>query len=362
MYNRAPKEYNYNLSEYVKVGNYKGLEYKKPKVSVSDDEVKQEIEMVLAKNSKEEVIKSGKVEDGDTINVSYKGTIDGKAFEGGTTDSQDITIGETPMIDGFIEGLTGKNIGDKVTLNLKFPEDYHEEKIAGKDVTFVVKINSKKVRKTPKLNEDFVKNNSEFKTVSEYKKNVKKDILERKEKMVETQIKQELWTKIIDKSKAKKYPEKELKEARKKADEWESQYKSQATTYGMEWKDFLKNVMNTDEKGFKKIKEEYAENIVLNEMVMYSIAREEHVKLSKSEYRDKLDDIMEDSGYDEKTFKELFNMSIEKYAEQNNWEQSMLLDKVLDKIMEMGKEKKLTKDEQAEYDGMQQIMGQMQNQ
>ena len=353
---KNPKPYNYDLKEYVKVGNYKNLKYTRPEVKISEKDVENEINTRLMQASKEETVKSGKVEDGDTVNISYEGKIDGKTFEGGTAENQDVTIGQTPMIDGFIDGLKGKKIGEKVTLNLKFPEDYHEKKVAGKDVVFNVTINSKKLVKTPKLDEKFVKDNSDYKTIKEYKKGVKSELKKRAEKSVDSQIKQQLWQQIMADSKAKKYPEKEMKDAMKKADEWESQYKSQATAYNMSWEDYLKNAMNTDKKGFAKIKKNYAKDIVLNEMVLYYIADKEDIKLSHREFKDQLDEIMKESGYTDKSFKEAFNMDIEKYAEQNNWKQSMLLDKVLDEIMKMGKKQKLSAKEQAEFEKMQQGM------
>lgn len=339
---KNPKPYNYDLKDYVKVGNYKGLEYVKPEVKLTDKEVDAEIQARLTQAAKEETVKTGVVKDGDTINISYEGKINGKAFDGGTAENQDITIGQTPMIEGFIEGLEGKKIGEKVTLNLKFPEDYTEKKVAGKDVVFNVTINSKKVIKKPKLDDKFVKENSDYKTVAEYKKGVKKELKKRVEKSVDSRIKQQLWQEIIENSKAKKYPKKEMTAAMKKADEWEAQHKSQATAYNMSWDDYLKNAMNTDKKGFEKIKKNYAHDIVLNEMVLYYIADKENIKISHSEFKKQTDEIMKESGYTDKTFKEAFNMDIEKYAEQNNWKQSMLLDKVLDKVMEMGKAVKVS--------------------
>lgn len=335
-------KYNYDLNDYVKVGKYTGLDYYLEKVSVSDEEVEQEIDNRLNQAAKTKDVKEGTVEDGDTINVKYVGKIDGKTFEGGSSDSQDITIGTTPMIEGFTSGLVGHKVGEKVKLDLKFPDDYHEESVKGKPVVFEVTINSKKVKTVPKLDEAFVKDSNEkyktdYKNVKEYKAGVKKEINERKEANAKNAAKQALWSEVLHNSKAKKYPSKELKLAEKQSDEWEAQLKSQATAYGMEWKDFLKNAMNTDEKGFAEIKKNHAKEIVLNDMVLYSIAKKENISVSKREFKDKLDEIMKNSGYTDKTFKEAFNMSIEKYAEQNDWKKGMLLDKVTDKIMKDGK-------------------------
>ena len=335
--NKQSKEYNYDLSKYVKVGNYKGLEYASQKASVTDEEVDVEIQRRLQKAAKTENSKSGKVENGDTINISFVGKIDGKEFEGGSSESTDITVGTTQMIDGFVEGLIGKNVGESVTLNLKFPDDYGKTDLQGKAVEFKVTINSKKKISVPKLNTEFVKKNSKFTTVKEYKEGVKKELLNQKQKSLDSTVKQELWSRIINKSKAKKYPEKELNEAMSQANKLEESYKAQAQNYGMEWETYLKTVMRTDKKGFEKLKQEYAKNIVFNRMVMYSIARSENISLSNREYKKEILKILEDNGYDEESFKKAFGKDIETYADEQNWRQKVLFDKVLDKVMKDGK-------------------------
>ena len=335
--NKQSKEYNYDLSKYVKVGNYKGLEYTSQKASVTDEEVDVEIQRRLQKAAKTENSKTGKVENGDTINISFVGKIDGKEFEGGSSESTDITVGTTQMIDGFVEGLIGKNVGESVTLNLKFPDDYGKTDLQGKAVEFKVTINSKKKISVPKLNAEFVKKNSKFTTVKEYKEGVKKELLNQKQKSIDSTVKQELWSRIINKSKAKKYPEKELNEAMSQANKLEESYKAQAQNYGMEWETYLKTVMRTDKKGFEKLKQEYAKNIVFNRMVMYSIARSENISLSNREYKKEILKILEDNGYDEESFKKAFGKDIETYADEQNWRQKVLFDKVLDKVMKDGK-------------------------
>ena len=335
--NKQSKEYNYDLSKYVKVGNYKGLEYASQKASVTDEEVDAEIQRRLQKAAKTENSKTGKVENGDTINISFVGKIDGKEFEGGSSESTDITVGTTQMIDGFVEGLIGKNVGESVTLNLKFPDDYGKTDLQGKAVEFKVTINSKKKISVPKLNTEFVKKNSKYKTVKEYKEGVKKELLNQKQKSIDSTVKQELWSRIINKSKAKKYPEKELNEAMSQANKLEESYKAQAQNYGMEWETYLKTVMRTDKKGFEKLKQEYAKNIVFNRMVMYTIARSENISLSNREYKKEILKILEDNGYDEESFKKAFGKDIETYADEQNWRQKILFDKVLDKVMKDGK-------------------------
>ena len=329
------KLYNYDLSEYVKVGDYKGLEYKKVSVSVSDDEVQDKIKSNLEEKAETKTLKSGTVKDGDTIDISYEGKVDGKTFDGGSADNQSITIGQTAFIDGFTDGLIGKKVGSTVTLNLKFPDPYsNNEKLSGKDVVFEVTINSKQVEEVPEYNVDFVKKNSEYDNLKDYEKSVKKGLLEEKTTKAETETKQKLWEKIIDKSKVKKYPEEELEAT---IENLTNSFKQTAENYGYEWKDYLDAVGYT-EKEFSKTVKKYAKEKVLNDMVCYYIAEKEGLEVTDKEYEDYMENLMKSSGYTEKTFKEQFKMTIEEYCEQEGYRTSLLLSKVMDKVMDYGKE------------------------
>ena len=333
-----PKDqpYDYDLSEYVKVGDYKGLDYSIAEVSVTDDEVDTEIDSRLQSAATTETVTEGKVEEGDSINIAFAGTIDGEEFEGGSSESYDITVGTTQMIDGFVEGLIGHEIGDNVILNLKFPDDYNNEDVAGKDVVFDVTINYKSVKVVPELDEDFVKENSDVDTVDEYKEAVKEELLAQKESQADLDAKEALWNEIVASSEVISYPEEELEAANAAADEIENQYKSQAESYGMEWEDFLESYMGSSQEDFEESKKQYAEETVLQEMVMYYIAREEGIEVTDKEYKEYLADSLETYGFTEDTFKQSYGQTIEEYADDNQWRTAMLLEKVLDKVMEYG--------------------------
>lgn len=264
--------YRLDYDKYIKLGNYKGLEYDKISVSVSDKEVKEEINNRLEAKTETKDETSGTVKDGDTITISYVGKIDGKTFAGGSAENSTITIGETQMIDGFIDGLIGKKVGDKVTLNLKFPKDYQNEDVAGKKVVFDVTIKSKQVKSTPKYNLDFVKENSNSKTLEEYEASVKKELEKQKTESAEDGVKQTLWSQVVASSKVKKYPKKQLAY---EEEQFIKKYKDMAKSYGATWKDFLKQYMQMSEKDFNKQTKEYAKTVVAQKLTMHAIAEKE---------------------------------------------------------------------------------------
>lgn len=323
-----------DLPEYVKVGEYKGLEYDKISVSVSAKEVQDEIDSRCQAKATTEKTESGTVKDGDTINVSFEGKIDGKTFEGGSSDDYAITVGQTPMIDGFVEGLVGKEVGETVTMDLKFPDDYQEKDVAGKDVTFEVKIKTKDVQVVPDYDLDFVKANSDYDNLKDYEASVKKDLLAKKQEQAEMQVKQALWEEIVEKSEIIKYPE----EKDQKIEEELAALKKDAEDNDMEWKDYLESQDYTEES-IKETITDYIETNMFQEMIIYAIAEKEDLEVTDEEYQEYMDQVLQASGMDEETFESAYGMTVEEYMESRNIRSSMLLNKVMDKVMEYAKEK-----------------------
>ena len=330
--------YSYDLNEYVKVADYHDLPFMSKTAEITDEDVEEEIQTRLEYASTVENVTSGVVEDGDTINIAFAGRIDGELFEGGSSESYDLTVGTTSMIDGFVEGLIGKNVGETVTLDLQFPEEYHSEAVAGKPVVFEVTINSKRIVSVPEFNDEFVQAYSDFQTTEEYRENLKESLTKQAQESIDAEIKDALWGVIVTGSEALQYPEEELAAANSAADEMEAEYQAQATMYGWEWSDYLALLMGTDEEGFAKLKEEYAQNMVLSDMVLHKMAQDENVSVSQAEFEERAKEILAASSFTEETFQASFGMTIFEYAEQNGWKESFLLEKIMDKVIEYGHE------------------------
>ncbi len=139
-----------NLGE-VKKLNYKGLSFEAPEEEEITDQSVDDYLTGSVLPYMQVTASDNVVKDGDTVNIAYVGTIDGEEFDGGSADSYDLTIGSDSFIDGFEDGLIGKHYGETVKLNLKFPDDYGKEDLAGKDVVFTVDINS--IKRTLTLDE-----------------------------------------------------------------------------------------------------------------------------------------------------------------------------------------------------------------
>ena len=163
-----------NLSDYVQLGEYKGIEVTAQDTTVTDEDVETELQSQVENATPiYEEITEGTVADGDVVNIDYEGTLDGVAFDGGTDTDFNLTIGSGQFIDGFEDGLIGKNIGDTVELNLTFPEDYTTNSdLAGQDVVFTVTINYVQGEEIPQeLNDEFVQRVTDgtYTTVDEYR-------------------------------------------------------------------------------------------------------------------------------------------------------------------------------------------------
>ena len=141
-------------ADYVTVCDYSALKISKKDVEVSESDVQSQIDSILANYSQ---VTDRKVKKGDTVNIDYKGTVDGKQFDGGTASAQSLKIGSGTFIDGFEDQLIGKTPGETVEVKVTFPKDYQGKEVAGKDAVFETKINY--IEETPKLTDQFVKEN-----------------------------------------------------------------------------------------------------------------------------------------------------------------------------------------------------------
>ena len=158
--------------------NYKGVEVEKINVEVTDEMVDAEIQKTLDMSARLVSVTDRAVQDGDTTFIDYKGFDGDVQFVGGTAENQELVIGSGRFIPGFEEQLIGKNVGDEVTVDVTFPEQYHSEDLAGKPVKFEVKINDIKVKELPELDDEFAKDVSEFDTLEAYKANIKETLTE----------------------------------------------------------------------------------------------------------------------------------------------------------------------------------------
>lgn len=309
----------------IKVGKYEGVKGTLTTVKVTDEDVQAEIDNRLAEAATTKTVKKGKVKKGDTIVIDYTGRIDGKEFDGGSAQDQDLEIGSGAMIPGFEDGLIGKKVGKTCKINVTFPEDYQSTEVAGKDAEFEIKIKSKKETVTPKYDEKFIKKNSKYKTKEDYEKSIKKELTKQKKEEAEDQLREDLWSKVLEKSKVKKYPKELLTE---ETEIMKQQYEQMASQYGTS-----PEQMGITEDQYK----EFAKESLKEKLALHAIAKKEHLKVSKKDRKAFYKKILKENDVTEKEFEKYTGMTVEDYVKQNNMEDQILREKVLDYVKDNAK-------------------------
>ena len=182
----------------VTLGEYKGVEIKKIEVEVTEEEIEAELKKEQENNSRTIVVEDRAVESGDIATIDFEGFVDGTQFEGGKGTDYPLTIGSNTFIPGFEDQLIGANTGDKLDVNVTFPEEYQAKDLAGKAAVFKCEIKKIEKKELPELDDEFAKDVSEFDTLDEYKADIKKNLTEKKEADAKRQKEDEAVDKAVE--------------------------------------------------------------------------------------------------------------------------------------------------------------------
>ncbi len=314
----APVREAYEVSDYITLGEYKGIEVTVEKLEVTEADIDAAIEAELQANAVDEEVTDRPVENGDLVNIDYEGLKDGVAFEGGTAAAYDLTIGSGNFIEGFEEKLIGAKIGDKLKLELTFPADYSSTELAGQDVVFNVTINSIKKSVVPELTEEYVKANTDYASIEAYREGSRATLQTTNEKTMEDNKINSVLTTIIDNSEISSYPQTLIDYYKYEMSDYYTQY---AAMFGMEFADFLASSGMTEES-FATETQTYAESRAAQELALYAIIKTEKMELSDEEYKAGVANILTEYGYEsEEVLME--SVSKEQITESLIWEKAV---------------------------------------
>lgn len=157
------------------VKDYKGVEIETVSADVTDEDVDKELDNVAKRNSRMITVERP-AQDGDTVLIDYEGWVGDNKFEGGTAERQPLKLGSGTFIPGFEEQLVGVSTGEEKDVKVTFPEEYHAEDLAGKEAVFKCKVHEIKEQEIPEINDEFVKDVSEFDTLDEYKADIRTNL------------------------------------------------------------------------------------------------------------------------------------------------------------------------------------------
>ncbi len=184
----------------VELGAYKGLNVEKKTYEVTEEEVAAKLKEMQEKNARVEV-KEGAIENGNIAVIDFKGFIDGVAFEGGEGHDYSLEIGSGSFIDNFEEQLVGAKAGDKVEVNVTFPENYGKEELNGKPAKFEVEVKEVKAKELPVLDDEFAKEVSEFETLEALKEDTTKKLEEANTARAEREYEEAILRSVVENAK-----------------------------------------------------------------------------------------------------------------------------------------------------------------
>ena len=184
------------------IEGYKGIEVTKMPVEVTAEDIDREIDRVRERNSRIVTVEDRAAENGDMVNIDFDGYVDGKQFDGGKAENYELTLGAGQFIPGFEDQVVGHNIGEEFDVNVTFPEDYHAEELKGKPAVFKIKLHEIKKKELPTVDDEFVKDVSEFDSLDEYRKDIENRLQSQKEKAADNDVENQLVDAIIEKVQA----------------------------------------------------------------------------------------------------------------------------------------------------------------
>ena len=259
----------------VTLGQYKGVEVEKADASVSAEDVEAELKKVQEQNARLLTVEDRGVEDGDQTVIDFEGFVDGKGFEGGKAEDYPLTIGSHSFIDTFEEQLIGKKSGEECEVNVTFPTEYHAADLAGKPATFKVTVKEIKVKELPELNDEFASEVSEFDTLDEYKKDVEKKLVEKKEIEANSKNEDAVVAKVVENA-TMEIPDKMIDaQAENMVQDMARRMQSQGLSLDM----YLKYTGMTVEQMKEQARPD-AEKRIRTRLVLEAVAKAENIQIS----------------------------------------------------------------------------------
>jgi trigger factor len=287
------------LKPEVTLGKYKGVEVEKADTTVTDEEVDAAIDQERENNARTITVEDRAVKDGDMTVLDFEGFVDGVAFEGGKGENYPLTIGSNTFIPGFEDQLIGAELNKEVDVNVTFPEDYQQESLAGKPALFKCTVKEIKEKELPELDDEFASEVSEFETLAEYKEDVKKNLVSKKEKDAKNEKEDKVIEAIIADAKMD-IPEAMLTtQQRQMADDFAQRIQMQ----GISIDQYFQFTGLTKEAFLEQLKPQ-AEKRIKTRLVLEAVAKAENIEASEEEYNDEL-----------KVMAETYQMEVEKITE-----------------------------------------------
>ena len=262
----------------VELGEYAGLTVTKEAKNVNEADVDAEVKRMQDRNGRL-LTREGAAENGDTVDIDFEGFVDGKAFEGGKAEHYSLVLGSGSFIPGFEEQVVGHKAGEEFDVNVKFPEEYQAEELAGKDATFKIKLHEVQYKELPELDDDFAKDVSEYDTLDELKDSIRKGIETNHEKQADQKVENDLIDQVVGGMKA------EIPDAmiESRIEELVQDFQYRISQQGLKLEQYLQYMGMTMEQ-FKEQFREQADKQVKMRLAMEAIVAKESIEATEEEF------------------------------------------------------------------------------
>lgn len=287
----------------VEIKKYKGLNIKKPEVKVTEEEIEHEMGHLVERFTELVIKEDGEVELGDVAVIDFEGFKDGTPFEGGKGENYSLEIGSNTFIPGFEDQVIKMKKGEEKEIKVTFPEDYHQEDLKGKDVTFKVKVHEIKEKKARDFDEEFFEDlglegvDSEEKLKEEIKENIKAA----KEREAENNFIEEVLAKIAENTTVEIPEELEEDEINHMMKNFEEQIKMQ----GMSLEVLYEMTKSNEEKLREQMKEE-AHKHVLYRMILETVKDLEKIEVTDKELEEELEKLAKQYNVTKEEFLDMY--------------------------------------------------------
>jgi len=274
----------------ITVAGYKGIEAVKPSTEVTDEDIEKDLKLKQEANAREITVEGRNAENGDIATIDFEGFTDGVPFEGGKGDDYDLELGSGSFIPGFEDQIVGHAVGDSFDVNVTFPEQYAEE-LAGKDAVFKVTVKDLKEKQLPDIDDEFVKDISEFDTLDELKEDIRKTLTEQRESSSKKTFENAVYDSLSE------LVEGEIPECmyKKAVDNMISEFRYNIESQGMSFDKYIQAI-GMNEESIRAMYRPRAEKDVKIELALVKIAEIEGIEVTEEEISEEYDKMAERYG------------------------------------------------------------------
>ena len=282
----------------VEISNYKNIAAVKKEAVVTDEDVAKEIERLRERNARIVDVDDRAVEKGDNVVIDFTGYVDGETFEGGSAEKFPLTIGSNQFIPGFEDQIIGHKIGEEFDITVTFPEDYQAKELQGQSTMFKIKLHEIKTRQLPEVDDEFVKDVSEFDTLDALKEDLKKKLLDRAEKAAQDDFENQLIDTVIG-SMTAEIPQCMVENS---INEMVQNFEYRLQAQGLDLKTYLQYTgMEMD--AFRKTFAEQADKQVKIRLALEKIAQLENIEVSDEELNKHYEELAKNYGMEAEQLK-----------------------------------------------------------